>query len=56
MRGNSYLEARQIQRIKVVDLLKLDYDVHYTAKKLVRLGLKTAAVLTLNYLSHNSIH
>jgi hypothetical protein len=29
MRGKSYLEARKIQRIKVVDLLKLDYDVHY---------------------------
>jgi hypothetical protein len=26
MRGKSYLEARKIQRIKVVDLLKFDYD------------------------------
>jgi hypothetical protein len=29
MMGNSYLEAREIERLKVVYLLKLDYDVHY---------------------------
>ena len=29
MMGDNYLEAREIERLKVVYLLKLGYDVHY---------------------------